>query len=61
MTVTTIGNPSGIAATASETIKIHKLHRKWKKDLPAMVNVSKSGFCCHIPIAEIIVIIKNCE
>ena len=56
VTVTTIGSPSGIAATASETVESRR--QRWTTrgeemgDSPPIVNISSQLRCCITPIKQ---------
>lgn len=55
VTVTTIGNPSGIAATASETEKRNKSVTSVLQtviDVPPIVNISSQLRCCNTPMTQ---------
>lgn len=55
VTVVTIGNPSGIAATARET-RFENIEQESTQNClntPPIVNMSSHGRCCHIPIRQI--------
>lgn len=56
VTVVTIGNPSGMAATARDT-KSEAFSASHPKVvgtyIPPIVNISSQGRCCHIPIKQI--------
>lgn len=69
VTVTTIGRPSGIAATARDTVRKREIARgvsyrraDWRREraaLPPIVNMSNQLLCWNTPIRQIIPITPN--
>lgn len=72
VTVTTMGRPSGMAATASETVRRHRVSAKdevmeparmpsshRRLDSPPMVNISSQLRFCHTPIKQMMPITPN--